>query len=143
MVAGTAFVAEMALTRGRRPATGSTIAGALVAGVSAVVGAASLAEFRRAKTSADPVDIDDATALVGTGPFRYSRNPMYTALGGMLLSHAVGRRSWRAVLPVAGYFAVMDRVQIPAEEAALCETFGAEFDDYARRVPRWLGYVRS
>ena len=56
---------------------------------------------------------------------------------------AIARRSWWALLPVAGFVAVIDRTQIRAEEEALRERFGEAYAAYARRVPRWVGPVRS
>ncbi|HET8926270.1 MAG TPA: hypothetical protein VFN24_00385 [Microbacterium sp.] len=56
--------------------------------------------------------------------------------------HAVLRRSWVALTPVAGFVAVIDRVQIPAEERALHARFGPACDRYRREVPRWVGVGR-
>lgn len=98
----------------------------------------SVVGFRRADTTVNPVDVKDASSLVQAGPYRLSRNPMYVGMAGLLFAHAVGRRSWIALVPLVGYVVVMDRTQIPAEENALREKFGADYDDYAFRVPRWL-----
>lgn len=65
---------------------------------------------------------------------------MYVGMAGLLLARAVARRSWVAVLPVFGFVAVIDRMQIPAEEAAMAELFGHDYADYAVRVPRWLRF---
>ncbi len=77
--------------------------------------------------------------LVTDGPFAHTRNPMYVGLTGILLGHAAARRSHVALLPIAGFLAVVDRLQISAEERALSATFGAEYDAYRARVPRWFG----
>lgn len=87
--------------------------------------------------------MDAASALVESGPNRFTRNPIYLAMAGVLLAHAIARRSWWALLPVAGFVAVIDRTQIRAEEEALRERFGEAYAAYARRVPRWVGPVRS
>jgi len=63
---------------------------------------------------------------------------MYVGMAGLLFAHAVGRRSWLALVPLVGYVVVMDRTQILAEENALREKFGADYDGYSLRVPRWL-----
>lgn len=39
---------------------------------------------------------------------------------------------------MVAFAALIDRRQIPLEEAALAETFGDDFNDYAEQVPRWL-----
>ncbi|MDO5635605.1 MAG: hypothetical protein Q4G34_12180 [Micrococcus sp.] len=36
------------------------------------------------------------------------------------------------------FVVLIDRTQIPAEEKALRRRFGAEYDVYAARTPRWL-----
>jgi protein-S-isoprenylcysteine O-methyltransferase Ste14 len=65
---------------------------------------------------------------------------MYVGMAGLLLAHAVARGSWGVFLPVLGFIAVIDRVQIPAEEAAMAELLCRDYTDYAGRVPRWLGF---
>lgn len=67
---------------------------------------------------------------------------MYVGMAGVLGAHALSRGSWAAVLPVLGFAGVMDRIQIPAEEAALRIQFGADYAEYEAMVPRWLGVPR-
>jgi protein-S-isoprenylcysteine O-methyltransferase Ste14 len=67
---------------------------------------------------------------------------MYVGMTGLLTAHAIARGSWAATLPVLGFIGIMNRVQIPAEEAALAEHFGGTYTSYAARVPRWLGVPR-
>jgi len=62
---------------------------------------------------------------------------MYVGLAGLLGAHAVWRGSWAALLPLAAFVVLIDRVQIKAEEAALLEKFGAEYDAYRATSPRW------
>ena len=45
---------------------------------------------------------------------------------------------WTGLLPALGFVLTIGRWQIPAEEAALERTFGAEYDAYRRAVPRWV-----
>ncbi|MDV2494848.1 MAG: isoprenylcysteine carboxylmethyltransferase family protein [bacterium] len=78
------------------------------------------------------------TALVTTGPFRFSRSPIYVGLTCALLGIAVfvGTLPWFLV-PLA--FAItMHAAYIPREEAALERLFGQEYPDYKDRVRRWL-----
>lgn len=137
-----AFAAGLAqwLLSGRRPATGpSTLAALPVLAASAALGLSAVRGFVRVGTTVDPHAVERASTLVVVGPNRFTRNPMYVAMAGGLLAHAIARRSWVALLPIAGFVAVLDRTQIPAEEAALGVRFGADYDDYLRRVPRWGG----
>lgn len=100
--------------------------------------AGSVFEFRRARTTVNPVDVDAAT-LVTSGPNRITRNPMYLGMAGILTAHAVYLRRPAALLPVALFVTAINRSQIPAEEAKLRERFGDEYEAYARTTCRWLG----
>ena len=80
-----------------------------------------------------------ASALITTGPNAVTRNPMYVGLTGLLVANAVRRGSWVALLPVATFVLVIDRVQVAAEESALLANFGADYEAYRATVPRWLG----
>jgi protein-S-isoprenylcysteine O-methyltransferase Ste14 len=76
-------------------------------------------------------------SLATSGPYAYTRNPLY--LGSLLigLGFAVAARSWWVgVALVVMFFAIYVPV-IRDEEAFLRRTF-PEFDEYARRVPRML-----
>lgn len=96
-------------------------------------------EFRKHQTTINPMQPGNASAVMESGPFAYTRNPIYLAMTGLLAAHAIGRGGLAPWLPVAGFAAVMDRVQIPAEEQALQQKFGEAYAGYADRVPRWLG----
>lgn len=133
-----AGLAQRVMARGRRATPSSTAVAAAVLGVSAGLLAGSAGAFRRHRTTVDPLGVERAGHLVVDGPNRLTRNPMYVGLGGALLAHAIARRSLAAVIPVLGFYLLMDRHQIPAEEAALEERFGQAYRDYRRTVPRWL-----
>jgi protein-S-isoprenylcysteine O-methyltransferase Ste14 len=95
--------------------------------------------FRRAGTTVRPIHPEQASVLVTTGVNAVSRNPMYVSLAGLLVANAVRLGSWRALLPAAAFVLVVDRLQIAAEESALLSNFGADYEAYRERVPRWLG----
>ena len=75
--------------------------------------------------------------LCTTGVFRVTRNPIYLAF--TLPLAALGALSVAAAtLTLALYLTLITRLVIRGEERALAKTFGAEFESYARRTPRWL-----
>jgi protein-S-isoprenylcysteine O-methyltransferase Ste14 len=81
-------------------------------------------------------------ALVVTGLYRYSRNPMYVAVLLILLGWAIGFRSW-----TLGSYAVMIAIAfhlrvVLNEEPFLMRTHGEAWRHYASSVPRWLGARR-
>ena len=132
-------IAQRALSRGARRMTPfrAVLAAATAAG-SVALPVAARNQFQRSGTTLDPTHPERASTLVTTGPFASTRNPMYVGLTGLLLANAVRKGSMRSLLPVAAFVAVMDRVQIASEEAALHERFGADYDSYRTAVPRWL-----
>ena len=136
---GVTLAAQVLLTRGR---SGSRVARLAAAGIgiaSIAVAIGAQANFRRQQTTVNPVYPEKSTSLVVTGPNSLTRNPMYVGMVGCALAHGLWRGSARALLPAAGLFLWLDRVQIPAEEEALDRLYGRKYRDYLSGVPRWLG----
>lgn len=92
--------------------------------------------FRRAATTVMPHR--GASALVTSGPFARSRNPIYVAHVALVLGLGlvVGNAWWVALAPA---FAVaLDRLAIAREERHLTARFGAEYERYRAAVRRWI-----
>ena len=94
--------------------------------------------FRSSKTTVDPRTPEATSALVSSGVYRYSRNPMYVGFALWLLAWGVFLASAWALIGVIVFVMYMNRFQIAPEERALREIFGDEFRDYEQRVRRWL-----
>jgi len=92
--------------------------------------------FRKSGTPTRPTH--QATALVTSGPFRFSRNPMYLAIVVIMLGLAVWVGSLPMLIAPVGFFAFMSLVFIPYEERRLRETFGDAYLSFAQRVRRWI-----
>lgn len=100
--------------------------------------AAGVIEFRRASTTVNPMRPNDSSAIVDSGIYRHSRNPMYLGFLFVLLAWAVWLAApWSLLGPVA-FVAWMTRFQIVPEERALAERFGDDYRAYCRRVRRWV-----
>ena len=78
------------------------------------------------------------TALVTTGPFRYSRNPLYVSLTLGYLGIAVAAQSLWALALLIVVLAVVQRGVIDREERYLERRFGADYLRYKERVRRWI-----
>src|SRR5262245_56442749 len=78
------------------------------------------------------------TAIVRTGPYRYSRNPIYLAFSLLQLGIAVWLNSWWLVATLAAAVALVHYVVITREEEYLEARFGAEYRDYKAAVRRWM-----
>jgi len=137
------FLAGWALDRYWRPLPLSPFAGsalrpfgwsALALGV--ILGAWGMATFRRAKTAIHPGH--SASQLVIHGPYRFTRNPMYTGLTMAYLGgSALLDSGWPiVVLPIV--LVVLFRTVISREERYLTDAFGVEYTQYVASVRRWL-----
>jgi protein-S-isoprenylcysteine O-methyltransferase Ste14 len=73
--------------------------------------------------------------LAVSGPYAYTRNPLYLGSSFLALGFAMGGLSWWGGLLVAAYFGIFYYAVMRNEEADLGERFGAAYRDYAARVP--------
>jgi len=76
--------------------------------------------------------------LTVTGPYAYTRNPLYLGSAILALGVAVAANSWIAPAILLGYFAIVYSVVMRREEQELRQHHGAAFDEYARTVPLFL-----
>jgi protein-S-isoprenylcysteine O-methyltransferase Ste14 len=81
--------------------------------------------------------------LVVSGPYRFSRNPMYVAVLLVLIGWAVGFWSRALAIYAATFVVVFHLRVILAEEPFLGRTHAGEWRSYQARVPRWFGPTRS
>lgn len=80
----------------------------------------------------------DPAALVTGGVFRLTRNPIYLGDAALLAGAILWWDAPEALPLVPAFMALVSRRFIRDEEARLRAAFGAEFDDWAARVRRWL-----
>jgi protein-S-isoprenylcysteine O-methyltransferase Ste14 len=78
------------------------------------------------------------TTIVRTGPYRFSRNPIYLAFSLLQLGIALWVNSLWLVLTLLASVAVMSLVVIPREERYLESRFGQQYSSYRDSVRRWL-----
>lgn len=106
--------------------------------VAGFIGLAGVYEFRRAKTTVNPVKVSDASSVVDSGVFGYTRNPMYLGLFLLLFGFAYWQQNLLSIAFSFSFILYMNRFQIVPEERALESLFGAEYLDYKQRVRRWI-----
>jgi protein-S-isoprenylcysteine O-methyltransferase Ste14 len=94
------------------------------------------AMFRRAGTTIKP--FQESSALVTSGPFRFSRNPIYLGMVVFLAGLGMLLGSLTPLLIVPAFVLLIDRRFIRAEEIMLARTFSADYDQYRQRVRRWM-----
>ncbi len=82
---------------------------------------------------------DPPRALVVAGAYRWSRNPMYVAVTLILWGWALGMRSWPLAVYAAVVMAGFHVRVVFGEEPWLARQWGAQWEAYRARVPRWFG----
>lgn len=118
------------------PGRGWIVIGIAAAGI-ALAAAAAWALYRH-RTTINPMRPQDSSNLVDSGPFAWSRNPIYLADLILLVAWAAYLENVAALALLPVFMLYINRFQIRPEEAALEQHFGGAFRVYRRRVPRWL-----
>lgn len=105
-------------------------------GAALCLGLWGLLTFKRQGTTPDPNGV--ASALLTTGPYRFTRNPLYLCLSATLSVFGLFLDSAWVLLLVPGLILLLDRLVIAREEVRLEAQFGEAYQAYRRRVRRWL-----
>ena len=92
--------------------------------------------FKRAGT--DLVPFKNVSALVTTGIYRLTRNPMYLGMTAILLGCALTVGAALALLVPPVFIVIIELRFIRPEEAMLRELFPEDFPQYCSRVRRWV-----
>lgn len=80
------------------------------------------------------LQIGDDHKLVTTGIYAKIRHPMYTALWLIALGQPLLFQNWVAGPPIVLFWAMLYWTRLPKEEAMMVETFGADYQEYRKRV---------
>jgi len=103
-----------------------------------LVSLAGVLAFRRHHTTVNPLKPQAASALVSTGVYAFTRNPMYLGMLVVLVAWGLYLSNLAAAALVLLFVPCLNRLQILPEERVLRAKFGAAFDAYAARVRRWI-----
>jgi protein-S-isoprenylcysteine O-methyltransferase Ste14 len=95
-------------------------------------------QFRKSRTTVNPMNPAASSSLVVSGVYRVTRNPMYLGFALALLGWAVLLANPLTLLVLPLFTAYMTRFQILPEERALKSKFSADFEAYMARVRRWI-----
>jgi len=112
-----------------RPAPRSILLGALVGTLGLLVRAYAAGYLRKQEV------------LTVTGPYAYTRNPLYLGSAILALGAGIATRSWISALILIVYFAVFYSIVMQREAKELQLRHGASFGEYARAVPLFIPRV--
>ena len=94
--------------------------------------------FGKHKTTVNPLEPRQASSLVVSGIFKFSRNPMYLGMLIILLSLSSKFNLIGGMIISLFFYIFITKFQIIPEEAAMNELFGNEFIDYSKKTRRWI-----
>jgi len=92
--------------------------------------------FHKVRTAVCP--FESSSALVTSGPYRFTRNPMYLGFTLVLLGVSILAGSLTPFVIVLAFAILMDRMFIQMEEKKLTLLFGAQYEEYKSHTRRWL-----
>ena len=92
--------------------------------------------LRAGGTNVDPML--PTTAIVTSGPYRLSRNPLYVGLAGVYLGLTLAFDTWWGIALLAPVLIVMHQGVIQREERYLEQKFGDGYRHYRAAVRRYL-----
>jgi len=94
------------------------------------------------KGKGTPAPIDPPKELVVSGLYNYVRNPMYVGIILILIGHFVWFGFWSLVAYAVIVFIAFSTFVIFYEEPNLKKRFGAAYEEYCKRVPRWIPRIK-
>jgi protein-S-isoprenylcysteine O-methyltransferase Ste14 len=124
------------ITGSGMPVSFRLVLAAAAAGPGIALVVAALGGFRQAKTPPEPWR--EVTALVKTGVYRFTRNPMYLGMAGIYFGLALGMDSIAALALLPIVILIIQTKVIAAEEAYMLSSFGSAYRNYCNQVRRWL-----
>ena len=89
-----------------------------------------------------PAPIDPPKELVAVGFYRYTRNPMYVGILLMLTGYFLWYAFWSLLIYAVFIFLAFNTFVAYYEEPTLRRNFGAAYEDYCKRVPRWFSIFK-
>jgi protein-S-isoprenylcysteine O-methyltransferase Ste14 len=109
-----------------RPTPKSVLAGAFIGAIGLWVRACAAGHLRKQQV------------LTVTGPYAYTRNPLYLGSFILIIGAGVSAHSWPSALILFCYFGLFYSFVMRREESELCQHHGDAFQEYARKVPLFL-----
>jgi protein-S-isoprenylcysteine O-methyltransferase Ste14 len=110
--------------------------GGVLIGIGLLLASSAVYAFFRARTNLRPDR--PSSALVRTGPYRFTRNPMYVSMTIVYVGVAVMMQSLWSLLLLPVVVAFIRTKVITREEAYMGRRFGADYLRYKSEVRRWF-----
>ena len=95
-------------------------------------------QFINRKTTVNPTKPHKTSTLVITGTYKITRNPMYLGMLLIIISFALYKASIISLILIPLFIFYINKFQIEPEEFEMRKKFGKEYEDYCKKVDRWI-----
>ena len=95
-------------------------------------------KFAKTKTTVDPTKPSKTSSLVISGIYRITRNPMYLGMLFLIISFTFYKLSLVGAIVIPSFIFYINKYQIEPEEYEMRKKFGENFEDYCKKVDRWI-----
>tara|TARA_X000001036_G_scaffold363771_1_gene347748 strand:+ start:442 stop:897 length:456 start_codon:yes stop_codon:yes gene_type:complete len=95
-------------------------------------------KFAKTKTTVDPTKPSKTSSLVISGIYRITRNPMYLGMLFLIISFTFYKLSLLGAIVIPSFIFYINKYQIEPEEYEMRKKFGENFEDYCKKVDRWI-----
>ena len=95
-------------------------------------------QFINRKTTVNPTKPHKTSTLVITGAYKITRNPMYLGMLLIIISFALYKALIISLILIPLFIFYINKFQIEPEEFEMRKKFGKEYEDYCKKVDRWI-----
>ena len=95
-------------------------------------------KFIKTKTTVDPTRPHKTSNLVITGIYKLTRNPMYLGMLFLIMAYSIYNYNIFGCIVVPFFIFYINKFQIEPEEIEMRKKFGESFENYCKKVNRWL-----
>ena len=95
-------------------------------------------KFIKTKTTVDPTRPHKTSNLVINGIYKITRNPMYLGMLFLIMAYAIYNKNVIGCVIIPIFIFYINKFQIEPEEIEMRKKFGESFENYCKKVNRWL-----
>ncbi len=132
----TGITFDIFLNRNFEPSTFQLISGSIVIFSGLMINYFSFREIKNGGTTFNPYS--ESTELVTSGIYKYSRNPAYFGLAVIHSGFFIIYNSFFVFLSLLFSIIITNYFVIKREEIKMLNTFGSEYDNFRKKVRRWI-----
>ena len=95
-------------------------------------------KFMKTKTTVDPTRPHKTSNLVISGIYKITRNPMYLGMLFLIMAYAIYNNNIFGCIVIPVFIFYINKFQIEPEEIEMRKKFGESFENYCKKVNRWI-----